>query len=172
MGKEKTLQSRALFLTSELAGLTLLWDFHVWKDEGLGERSITMNFVLTVIQVFLNHSPHFWNSLGKEDFQVQSPTAPITIPQLENHSCAKQEVGFTRWSMKFHQRGIQEQKCQLTDALREDQEGSACNSKSISYFQQSESASAVQMVQCGGLQCLGTNEKGKKIFIRKAETTV
>ena len=101
---------------------------------------------------------------------MQSPTVPITTPQLENHNCANEEVGLTRWIMTFHQRGIQEQKCQLTDAL-EDQEGSACNSKSISYFQQSESASAVQMVQCGGLQCLGTNEKGKKMFIRKAETT-
>lgn len=48
---------------------------------------------------------------------------------------------------------------------------SPCNSESLSYFQQRDSASAAQMVQCGGLRCLRTNEKGKEIFIRKEETT-
>lgn len=48
---------------------------------------------------------------------------------------------------------------------------SPCNSESLSYFQQHESACAAQMVQCGGLQSLRTNEKGKEIFIRKEETT-
>lgn len=37
MGKAKSQQSRALFLTCELTGLTFLIG-RVWKDEGLGER--------------------------------------------------------------------------------------------------------------------------------------
>ena len=59
MGKAKSQQSRALFLTCELTGLTFLTG-RVWKDEGLGERKYNYElFFLTVTQVFLNHSPHF-----------------------------------------------------------------------------------------------------------------
>lgn len=68
--------------------------------------------------------------------------------------------------MKVHQREIQSQNCQLADALKEGQEGSAYNSKSISYLQWSESASVIQMVKCEGLQCLRTNGKLKKMFLR------